>query len=236
LDACLTKHGGVRRDDDGCDDGGSGGGAGEERIVGPAIVSRADSTPETDAAEMRLFRCTVKRSTRFTTVVPPTEVLSRVQALVEDDRNPLPSPFADATRKVCDGHCCSPLLCSALLCSALLCSALLCSALLCSALLCCALCCAVLCCAVLCCAAPNASTHGARCVMDAQAVVHWNEHRLEVMWGLVRVCTVQVYLAPPSMYMVEFSRGEVRVVWAVIVFLYMFGGLSVREFAARCRC
>ncbi len=50
--------------------------------------------------EMRMFQCSFKRSSRFTTSVPATDVLTRIQEVVESDVNPLPTPTPGCSRKV----------------------------------------------------------------------------------------------------------------------------------------
>lgn len=80
------------------------------RLLGPAacVAGTASATggggtggaAGDDTAEMRMFQCSVKRSSRFTTSVPATDVLTRIQEVVESDVNPLPTPVPGCTRKV----------------------------------------------------------------------------------------------------------------------------------------
>ena len=57
-----------------------------------------------------------------------------------------------------------------------------------------------------------------------QAIVHWNEYRLEVLFDDTRVCTVQVYLAKQGLYVVEFSREQVRTCGARVPLLASAAG------------
>lgn len=89
-----------------------------------------------------VFQCSVKRSTRFTTTVPATEVLLRIKEVIDNDPHPLPSPFTSVRQ---------------------------------------------------------------------QTRVVWNDYRLEVHWGGIRVCTVQIYLVKTGLYIVEFTRGQLNI-------------------------
>ncbi len=78
------------------------------RLLGPASCAAGTAgggggtggAAGDDTAEMRMFQCSVKRSSRFTTSVPATDVLTRIQEVVESDVNPLPTPVLGCTRKV----------------------------------------------------------------------------------------------------------------------------------------
>lgn len=56
------------------------------------VRSSSNPAPEHDYSAMPLFRGLVKRSTRFTTTVPATQVLRLINEIIEANPNSLPSP------------------------------------------------------------------------------------------------------------------------------------------------
>lgn len=91
---------------------------------------------------MPVFHDAVKRSTRFATSMPATEVLRRIEEVLAAEPHPLPAPFEHIRQTV---------------------------------------------------------------------RVMWNKYKLEVVWGGVKVCTVQVYLRRAGLYIVEFTRGNLDI-------------------------
>ena len=83
-------------------------GAGGALGVTTATASASASSGCDDAAqsEMPMFHSSFKRSSRFTTSVPATEVLSRIQTAIESGVNPLPTPVPGCTPRVCPWLCC----------------------------------------------------------------------------------------------------------------------------------